>query len=71
MIVFNKLFKKLKEKSISQYSLINDYGISPAQITRFKNNHNVSTNSINTMCEILNCKIEDICEYIKDNKKQH
>ena len=68
MIKFTKLFKLLKEKGISQYALINEYGISPAQITRFKQNHNVSTNSINTMCEILNCKIEDICEYVKDKK---
>lgn len=68
MIKFTKLFKLLKEKRISQYALINEYGISPAQITRFKQNHNVSTNSINTMCEILNCKIEDICEYVKDKK---
>ena len=36
MIVFDKLFAKLKEKKISQYALINAYGISPAQITRFK-----------------------------------
>lgn len=66
MIVFDKLFEKLKEKEISQYALINVYGISPAQITRFKKNHNVSTNSINTMCKILECNVYDICEYIKE-----
>ena len=66
MIRFDKLFAKLKEKGVSQYSLINDYGISPAQITRFKKNNNVSTNSIDTMCKILGCKIEDICEYIEE-----
>ena len=66
MIKFDKLFVKLKERGISQYSLINDYGISPAQITRFKKNNNVSTNSIDIMCKILKCRIEDICEYIEE-----
>lgn len=66
MVKFDKLFKELKKKGISQYSLINDYGISPAQITRFKRNSNVSTNSLDMMCKILRCKIEDICEYIEE-----
>lgn len=68
MIVFTKLFIKLKEKDITQYALINKYGISPAQITRFKKNNNVNTNSIDMMCKILDCKIDEICEYKKDSK---
>lgn len=63
MIVFDKLWITMKEKGVSQYKLIKDYGFSPAQITRLKRNHNINTHTINRLCEILSCNIEDICEY--------
>jgi DNA-binding Xre family transcriptional regulator len=66
MIVFNKLWEVMRKKNISQYKLINDYGISPAQITRLKRNENVKVSIINTLCNILDCDISDIMEFIKD-----
>ena len=65
MIVYDKLWTTMKEKDITQYALINKYGVSPAQITRLKRNESVSTNTINRFCEILDCKIEDIATYIE------
>lgn len=55
----------MKERGISQYTLIKKYGISPAQITRLKRNESVSTHTIDTFCEILDCNVEDIMSYIK------
>ena len=66
MIVFDKLWEVMREKDISQYKLINEYGISPAQITRLKRNENVKVNILNTLCNILDCDISDIIEFIKD-----
>lgn len=66
MIVFDKLWEVMKEKNISQYKLINEYGISPGQITRLKRNENVKVSILNTLCNILDCNIEDIAEFIKD-----
>lgn len=66
MIVFDRLWITMKEKNVSQYKLIKDFGISPAQITRLKRNSNVNTHTISMLCEILDCKIEDICEYEKE-----
>lgn len=66
MIIYDRLWKKLKEKNITQYKLINTYKISPSQLTRLKRNNNVNTHTINTFCEILNCQVEDIMEYIQD-----
>ena len=65
MIEYNRLWITMKKKGISQYALIKKYGISPAQITRLKRNESVSTNTINTFCEILDCSIEDIMEFKK------
>jgi len=67
MISFDKLWGIMKEKNITQYKLIKDYNMSPAQITRLKRNHNINTHTISRLCQILDCRIEDICEYIEDN----
>jgi len=66
MIVFNKLWITMKEKEISQYKLIKDYGISTGQLDRLRKNDNVSTFTLSHLCKILNCKLEDIAEYVED-----
>ena len=47
MIVYDRLWTTMKEKGVTQYKLINYYGISPSQITRLKRNQNVNTHTIN------------------------
>ncbi len=65
MITFNNLWKVMKGKNISQYRLINEYNISPSQLTRLKRNESVSTNTIDKFCQILDCDICDIMEFKK------
>lgn len=64
MIVYNKLWETMKKQNITQYKLIHEYKVSPGQITRLKRNQNVSTHTINMLCDILHCPVEDIMEYI-------
>ena len=66
MISYERLWKLLKERNISQYRLIKDYHISTGQMDRLRKNENVSTYTLNRFCEILDCKLEDIAEYKKD-----
>ncbi len=66
MIKFDKLWDTLKEKNISQYRLIKDYGISTGQLDRLRKNENVNSYTLNKLCSILDCKLQDIAEYIKD-----
>ena len=56
----------MKEKGVTQYTLIKKYNVSPAQITRLKRNESVSTHTIETFCKILNCDVQDIMQYIAD-----
>lgn len=42
MIVFDKLWKTLKERNISQYKLIKEYKISTGQLDRLRKNGNVN-----------------------------
>lgn len=68
MISFAPLWKTLKEKNISQYKLIKDYGVDKAQLQRLRQNMIVKTVTLNHLCSILDCRIEDIIEYIPDKK---
>lgn len=66
MISFNKLWVTLKEKNISQYKLIKEYKVSTGQLDRLRKNGNVNTYTLDQLCKILNCKLEDIAEFIED-----
>lgn len=65
--MFNKLWVTMKQKGISQYKLIKEYGISTGQLDRLRKNDNVSSYTLNQLCKILNCKLEDIAEYHKED----
>lgn len=69
MIIYERLWKTMKSKGITQYALIKRFHISPAQITRLKRNESVSTHTIDTFCQILDCNVEDIMEYKKESNK--
>ena len=66
MIVYDRLWTTMKEKGITQYSLINNYHISAGQLSRLRKNCYVSTHTIDTLCKILSCQPDDIMEY-KEN----
>ncbi len=67
MISYRKLWAKMKEKGVTQYALIKTYHVSPAQITRLKQNESVSTHTIEMFCRILQCDVADVMEYIPDD----
>ena len=64
MIVYDRLWQTMKERGISQYKLVKDHHFSNGQLDRLRKNENVSTNTLNELCCILDCKLEDIAEYI-------
>ena len=66
MIVYDRLWKTMKEKGISQYKLIKEYQISQGQLDRLRKNANVSSHTLNELCRILQCSLEDIAEYIEE-----
>ena len=66
MIIFDRLWNTMKQRDISQYKLIKDYHFSNGQLDRLRKNGNVSTYTLNQLCKILDCKLEDIAEYKDD-----
>lgn len=67
MISYEPLYKTLKEKGISTYKLINEYGISRSLLDRLKHNRPISTVTLNDLCTILHCKVEDVLVFTEDN----
>ena len=68
MIVYDKLWKTMQAKGVSQYKLIRTYGISTGQLDRLRKNGSVSTYTLNQLCSILNCDLSEIAEYVADEK---
>ena len=65
MIVYGRLWAKMKERGVSQYRLIKEYGFSSGQLDRLRKNENISTFTLNRLCEILDCRLDEIAEYKK------
>lgn len=57
----------MKEKGISQYRLLKSYNFSSGQLDRLRKNANISTYTMDKLCKILDCKIEDIAEFINED----
>lgn len=66
MISYDRLWLTMKEKGVTQYTLIKKHHISPGQITRLKRNESVSTHTIEIFCKILSCNVEDIMQYVDE-----
>ena len=66
MIRYDRLWKTMEDKELTQYRLIKQHGFSAGQIGRLKKNMHVSTHTIDTLCTILQCGIGDIMEFCPD-----
>ena len=69
MITYEPLRKILKERGISTYYLRNKCGyfnLDSKTIKRLMNDDSVSTNTLNALCNILNCDITDIVTFTPD-----
>lgn len=67
MISFRPFWTTLKEKQISQYMLINEYDVSTNLLARIRNNDNLTLMTVECLCEILDCEITDVVEFVKED----
>ena len=68
LISYEPFWKTLKEKNVSQYQLINIHHVSAGQLSRIRAGENISTHTINMLCKILDCRVEDIIVYQKSEQ---
>ena len=70
MIVFDKLWKTMKEKGVSTYMLRERCGIDSKTVRRLRANENVETKTIDKLCEVLSADVSEIMEYRADDRTQ-
>lgn len=68
MISYQPFYETLFKKNVTEYALIFKYGIPANTVHRMKHNKPITTTTLNTLCEILDCKVDEVIEYIPDEK---
>lgn len=63
MVNYNPFWTTLKEKKVSQYQLIYYWNISSNTLRRMKRNEPISTTTLNELCLILACSVENIISF--------
>lgn len=66
MISYAPFWETLKKKNISTYKLLHEYGLSHGTYDNLRHNRNVNLSTIDQLCKILHCKIEDVVEFIDE-----
>ena len=56
----------MRRKGITTYTLIKDYSFSKGTLDSLKHNRNISTATLNDLCQILDCSVEEVLCYIPD-----
>lgn len=67
MIKYDRLWETMKRKGVTQYDLYTHHNINRSLLDRLRNNKNVEINTIDRLCNILGCRVEDIMEHIPDD----
>ena len=70
MIDYSPFWKTLENSSENWYTLTNKHRLSHSTLHRLKHNKDISTKTINDLCRILNCTINDIVVYIPSDNDQ-
>lgn len=68
MISYQPFYETLFKKGITEYHLIFKQGLSANTLHRMKHGEAISTKTLNVLCEILDCKVSDIIEYVPDQE---
>ena len=70
MISYSPFWKTLENSNENWYTLTNKHNLSHSTLHRLKHNKDISTKTLNDLCRILSCNIQDIVTYIPSNKDQ-
>lgn len=72
MITYEPFFNTLRLKRITTYKLVNDFGFSKGTLDSLKQNRNITMVTLNNICNLLDCDINDVIRYTKDiaNKRE-
>jgi len=70
MISYSPFWVTLRNSSETTYTLIKNHRISSSTIDKLRKNKPLNTTTVNDLCRILNCRIEQVVEYIPSEEDQ-
>ena len=70
MISYRPFWNTLKNSKESTYTLIKNYRISSSTIDKLRKDKPITTTTLNDLCRILSCRVEDILEYVPKEDDQ-
>ena len=68
MISYGPLWETMRRKGVTTYKLINNHGFSKGTLDSLKQTRNISTATLNDICKILDCKVEEVLLYVPDKE---
>ena len=68
IISYDPLWQTMARKGITTYMLIKYHGFSKGTLDSLKHDRNISTATVDDICQILDCRVEDVMVYIPNNK---
>ncbi len=66
MISYAPMWETMRRKNITTYNLIQDYKFSRGTLDSLKQGRNISTATLDDICKILDCRVEDVLEFIPE-----
>lgn len=70
MITYQRFWETLRGSPESTYTLIKDHHLSSSTIDKLRNNKPITTTTLNDLCRILSCRVEDVMEYSPSDADQ-
>lgn len=70
MITYTPFWNTLKKSGETTYSLINRHHISSAIIDKLRKDKPMNTTTLNDLCRILHCRLDEIAEYVPSDEDQ-
>lgn len=70
MIDYSPFWDTLRQSDETTYTLINKHHISSSTINKLRKNLPLNTTTLNDLCRILNCRLQDLAQYIPSDTDQ-
>ena len=70
MISYKPFWETLRKSPESTYTLIKNHRISSSTINKLRKDKPITTTTLNDLCRILGCRVEDIMEYVPCDEDQ-
>ena len=70
IISYEPFWKTLKRKDVTHYRLRQDYGCSTGTLDALRKNKSITLNTLHDICEMLDCEITDVVEFVRSEEKE-